>query len=282
MSRNILVPDAPAESDTTEEEGVVQDEQSVINGEQAVADETHNDNGTPTIPEKYQGKSLEEVIDMHMNAEKEIGRQANEVGTYRDLLKSMSDATNANTSQTDTTEDKPVEVSSDELWDNPTQAIRSVVKDALKEEIAPIQQNQAQAQLQAQVGALLQEHPDAEKIGGDPKFQEFVEKSPYRLMDAQRWVEHRDVDAARRLLSDWKEINGGQEAVPVVETEEGAVRKARAAATETGRGSGGPKGQDTLSKREVMKVFINDRDLYDSDGYQKKLLAHARRGTLVD
>jgi hypothetical protein len=279
MSRNILVPDSPAqpESDTTEAEGAVE-EQSVVNDEEVVAEEPQ----APAIPEKYQGKTMEEVINMHMNAEKEIGRQANEVGTYRDLLKSMSEAANAQAPQTDTTEENPVEVSSDDLWDNPTEAIRSVVQDALRKEIAPIQEQTQQQQLQAQVGALLQEHPDAETIGADPDFQAFVEKSPYRLMDAQRWVEQRDVDAARRLLSDWKELHPGQEPTEVVETEQSAVRKARAVATESGRGTGGPKGQDTLSKREVMKVFINDRDLYDSDSFQQKLLAHARRGTLVD
>jgi hypothetical protein len=283
MSRNILVPDSPAqtESDTTEAEGAVE-EQSAVN-EAPEGDVVAEESQAPAIPDKYQGKSMEEVIDMHMNAEKEIGRQANEVGTYRDLLKSMSDATNANAPQTDTTEEvKPVEVSSDDLWDNPTGAIRSVVEDAVKELIAPVQQSQHQQQLEAQVGSLLQEHPDAEKIGADPDFQAFVEKSPYRLMDAQRWVEQRDVDAARRLLSDWKELHPGQAPTPVVETEQSAVRKARAVATETGRGSGGPKGQDTLSKRDVMKTFINDRDLYDSDSFQQKLLAHARRGTLVD
>lgn len=280
MSRNILVPDAPAtESDTTEE--VESEEtQAAVNADGVAAEAKDND--TPSIPEKYRGKSLEEIIEMHMNAEKEIGRQANEVGTYRDLLKSMSDARSSSDSQTDTTEEKPVEVSSDDLWDNPTEAIRSVVRDALQKEIAPIQQNLGQQQLEAQVGALLKEHPDAEQIGADPEFQAFVEKSPYRLMDAQRWVENRDVDAARRLLSDWKELHPGKEPTKTVETEESAVRKARAVATESGRGTGGPKGQDTLSKREVMKVFINDRDLYDSDAFQQKLLAHARRGTLVD
>jgi hypothetical protein len=280
MSRNILVPDAPStESDTTEVEGSVQEQVAVNDGDVVAAEPN-----SPSIPDKYANKSMEEIVEMHMNAEKEIGRQANEVGTYRDLLKSMSEAQGqTNTSQTDTTEEaQPVEVSSDDLWDNPTGAIRSVVEDAVKDIIAPVQQHHQQQQVEAQVSALMQAHPDAEKIGEDPEFQAFVEKSPYRLMDAQKWVEKRDVDAANRLLSDWKELHPGQAPTEVVEGDVSAVNKARAVATETGRGSGGPKGKETLSKREVMKVFINDRDLYDSDSFQSKLLAHARRGTLVD
>jgi hypothetical protein len=272
MSRNILVPDAPAEaSDTPEVESAVEEQP-------AVNDEVVAEAETPSIPDKYAGKTLDQVIEMHMNAEKEIGRQANEVGTYRDLVRTISERPAAQTSQPDTAEVKPVEVSSDDLWENPTDAIRSVVEDAVKDIIAPVQQTQ-QEQLQTQQFAALQHaHPDAEEIGADPKFQAFVEKSPYRLQDAQRWIENRDVEAANRLLSDYKELHGDK----AVEGDVSAVNKARAVSTETGRGSGGPKGQETLSKREVQKVFINDRDLYDSDAYQRKLIEHARRGTLVD
>jgi hypothetical protein len=277
MSRNILVPDsAPTASDTTEVEGSVE-EQAAVNSEPEGAEVAVEE--TPSIPDKYAGKTMEEIIDMHMNAEKEIGRQANEVGTYRDLIKTMSESTLTQASQTDTTEEvQPVEVSSDDLWNDPTGAIRSVVKDALLKEIAPLQQTHQEQQQAHQFAQLMHVHPDAETIGADPQFQEFVEKSPYRMQDAQRWLEARDVDAANRLLSDYKELYGTK----AVAGDKSAVNKARAVSTETGRGSGGPKGQETLSKREVQKVFINDRDLYDSDSFQRKLIEHARRGTLVD
>ena len=34
----------------------------------------------PRIPDKYSGKSLEDIVNMHQEAEKLIGRQAQEVG----------------------------------------------------------------------------------------------------------------------------------------------------------------------------------------------------------
>ena len=40
----------------------------------------------PTIPEKYQGKSLEEVVQMHQEAEKLLGRQSSEVGELRKVV----------------------------------------------------------------------------------------------------------------------------------------------------------------------------------------------------
>ena len=40
----------------------------------------------PTVPEKYQGKSLEEVVQMHQEAEKLLGRQSSEVGELRKVV----------------------------------------------------------------------------------------------------------------------------------------------------------------------------------------------------
>ncbi len=39
-----------------------------------------------TLPEKYQGKSLEEVVQMHQEAEKLLGRQSSEVGELRKVV----------------------------------------------------------------------------------------------------------------------------------------------------------------------------------------------------
>ena len=40
---------------------------------------------TQELPEKYRAKSLEEVVRMHQEAEKLIGKQAQEVGEVRKL-----------------------------------------------------------------------------------------------------------------------------------------------------------------------------------------------------
>lgn len=40
----------------------------------------------PTLPDKYQGKSLEQVVQMHQEAEKLLGRQSSEVGELRKVV----------------------------------------------------------------------------------------------------------------------------------------------------------------------------------------------------
>ena len=43
------------------------------------------ENNVAEIPEKYKGKNLEDIVRMHQEAEKLIGRQAQEVGEVRRL-----------------------------------------------------------------------------------------------------------------------------------------------------------------------------------------------------
>ena len=47
--------------------------------------EQNNSQVASEIPEKYKGKNLEDIVRMHQEAEKLIGRQAQEVGEVRRL-----------------------------------------------------------------------------------------------------------------------------------------------------------------------------------------------------
>ncbi len=59
----------------TQQEEVVEQPQEEVVQEQAPVEEN--------VPTKYKGKSLDEIIRMHQEAEKLIGRQAQEVGEVR-------------------------------------------------------------------------------------------------------------------------------------------------------------------------------------------------------
>jgi hypothetical protein len=71
--------DMQPEEETAEE--TIENEELEIQQEveQPQAEET-------TIPDKYQGKSLEEVVQMHQEAEKLLGRQSGEVGELRKVV----------------------------------------------------------------------------------------------------------------------------------------------------------------------------------------------------
>jgi hypothetical protein len=280
MSQNILV-DAPELSeaeplaDNAENDYV----DTVQESESEQPDETPSED---SIPEKYRGKSLEEIIEMHQNAEKKIGQQANEVGTYRELLSTLSEVKKTPAQDETDTAETSVEVTADDIYDNPTEAIQRVVEQVVNKAIKPLTESQQAASIQQEIAQLKADHPDLEQIGAEDAFQEFVAKSPYRTADAQRWVENKDISAARRLVEEYKEFKSytspAQEEEP---KEDEGLKAAKKAATESGR-STGATGKKTLSKREIQKVFIQDRERYDSPAFQKMLWEHAKKGTLVD
>ena len=77
MSRATILDPRP------EEENADQIEQNEVN---EIQQEEVEQPQEPNLPDKYQGKSLEEVVQMHQEAEKLLGRQSSEVGELRKVV----------------------------------------------------------------------------------------------------------------------------------------------------------------------------------------------------
>ncbi len=62
---------------------LVDTEIDTFNDKEPVKLEETVEQSSNELPEKYQGKSLDDIIKMHQEAEKLIGKQAQEVGEVR-------------------------------------------------------------------------------------------------------------------------------------------------------------------------------------------------------
>ena len=71
--------------DNTEELGQTSELEDVSDQQSGASNEVQDEPQKVEIPEKYKGKSLEDIVKMHQEAEKLIGRQAQEVGEVRRL-----------------------------------------------------------------------------------------------------------------------------------------------------------------------------------------------------
>lgn len=279
MSRNPLVEAADPSKELETEAPEVEETEAVEADQQA----TEPAEPKFSLPKKLEGKTLEDIASMYVNLEKELGRQANEIGVYRDLVASLGDAKRKKDLAEADTEDSAIEVTSDDLFENPNDAISKIIKGALEKELKPLKQSQAQAAKQRQIEQLMTDYPDLEQIGADPDFQSFVERSPYRLADAQRWIETQDVDAARRLLSDWSDVNAGKAESKATASEvatekppRGNVKAARKAATESGGNAS--VGKKMFTKADVIKLIQTDPDRYYSDSFQEELALAIKEG----
>ena len=81
MSRATMLDPQPEEDkvDAIENEAEEIQQEATAEVEQPQVEE-------PSLPEKYQGKSLEDVVKMHQEAEKLLGRQSSEVGELRKVV----------------------------------------------------------------------------------------------------------------------------------------------------------------------------------------------------
>ena len=73
------------------------------------------------LPEKYRAKSLEEVVRMHQEAERLIGKQAQEVGEVRKLADELLKQ-NLSSKQQQTQDEPEVD-----FFENPQKAVQSTI-----------------------------------------------------------------------------------------------------------------------------------------------------------
>ena len=129
---------------------------------------------TSEIPEKYRGKSLEDIVRMHQEAEKLIGKQAQEVGEVRKLADELIKQ-NLGVKQQVVKEEEP-EV---DFFENPQKAVQKTVEkhpDVLAARQAASEFRKMQTQQR-----LSQVHPDMGEIVKDQGFADWVKGSSVRL-----------------------------------------------------------------------------------------------------
>ena len=177
-----------------------EDDEEVDNINEVAEQQEAAEQSTPEeeIPEKYQGKSVTEIVRMHQEAEKLLGRQSSEVGELRSVVDSYIQT------QLDTKQEAPVETEEEvDFFSDPDKAVARAIKNhpSIKAAEAQTQQYQKSNALTA----LQQRHPDMQAILQDPKFGEWIKGSKIRTQlfaQADRQYDH---EAADELFTNWKE-----------------------------------------------------------------------------
>ena len=153
------------------------------------------------LPEKYRGKSIEEVAQMHSEVEKRLSVQGQEIGQVRKLADELM-RQNLESKQQSIKQIEP-EV---DFFENPQAAIQKAVDNhpdvqSSKLAFANMQRMQIKQQLSLA-------HPDFEELGKDQNFTDWCKSSPVRiklLVDADQGY---DFDSANELLSTYKQLRG--------------------------------------------------------------------------
>ena len=211
----------------------------------------------PTLPEKYQGKSLEEVVQMHQEAEKLLGRQSSEVG---ELRKVVDDYISNQVQQTAPQQNVEPEDDIDYFTD-PQGAVNRAINNHPK--IKEAQEYSQQYKQQAALATLNNKHPDMQEILNDPKFAEWIKASKIRTQLFVAADQQYDADSADELFSLWKERKQVVQQTANVEKQE-RKQQLKAANTGNARGSGEGSRKKVYRRADIIKLMKTDPERYQS------------------
>ena len=252
MSRAMMLDPQPEEEnvDTLEHEvdEIQQEETSEV--EQPQVEE-------PALPEKYQGKSLEEVVQMHQEAEKLLGRQSSEVG---ELRKVVDDYISSQTQQS--APQQTVEPEDDiDYFTDPQGAVNRAIENHPK--IKEAEEYSSQYKKQASLAMLQSKHPDMQEILNDPKFADWIKASKIRTQLFVAADQEYDADSADELFSLWKERKTVAQQTATVEKQ---ARKQSLKAANTGNARGSAEGsrKKVYRRADIIKLMKSDPDRYQA------------------
>jgi hypothetical protein len=206
------------------------------------------------IPEKYQGKSTAEIVRMHQEAEKLLGRQSSEVGELRSVVDNYIQT------QLDTNTPATQEPEEDiDFFSDPDKAVERAIKNH-----PSIKAAEAQTQQYKQVTAqshLQQRHPDMQEILQDGKFVEWIKGSKIRTQLFAQADTQYDYEAADELFTTWKER---QQVVGQTVANEKASRKTavKNASAGNAKGSGEAASRKVYRRSDIIKLMQTDPDRY--------------------
>jgi hypothetical protein len=252
MSRAMMLDPQPEEEnvDTIENEVDEIQQEAQAEVEQPQVEE-------PSLPEKYQGKSLEEVVQMHQEAEKLLGRQSSEVGELRKVVDDYI--------ATQTQPPAPqqhVEPEDDiDYFTDPQAAVNRAIENHPK--IREAEQYSTQYKKQASLAMLQSKHPDMQEILGDPKFAEWIKASKIRTQLFVAADQQYDADSADELFSLWKERKTVAQQTAEVEKQ---ARKQTLKAANTGNARGSAEGsrKKVYRRADIIKLMKDDPDRYQA------------------
>jgi len=208
------------------------------------------------IPEKYQGKDIKDIVRMHQEAEKLLGRQSSEVGELRKVVDDFISTQLATQQQAHASTEEVEEL---DFYTDPQKAVESAIANHPK--IKEAETVTQQLRQQEAISKLKQAHPDFEQVIQDSKFVDWVSKSKVRTDLLRKADRQYDFDSADELLSLWKER---QNLVKETTENETKARKESVKKASTGntKGSAEAPSRKIYRRADIIKLMQTDPDRY--------------------
>lgn len=245
--------------------------------EEPVEQETQAVEEEEDLPGKYKGKTLKDIVRMHQEAEKLIGRQAQEVGEVRKLADELIKrqiSTPVAQAQVATKEEDEVD-----FFEDPKKAVSKAVErhpaiQQARQQAAELQKMQTQAKLQ-------QVFPNFKEVVSDPGFAEWINSSNVRKNLYVQADTQYDFDAAAELISTYTALTGAKQTQQVQEAKQVAkeqrTKAMKAAAVDTG--TVGLRSDKSYRRADLIRLQLEDPERYQQ--LQPEIMAAYAEGRVI-
>lgn len=248
--------ESPEELEEGETFAPIEDEQNPEEGQPAEPEEIQEaQEEQDALPEKYQGKDIKDIVRMHQEAEKLLGKQSSEVGELRKIVDDFVKT------QIEAKESPQETVEEFDIFENPDKYIEQKLANHPKlKEAEALAAQMKQAEI---LNKLQANHPDFKDIIQDEKFGEWVAKSKVRTELYQRADQKFDYDSADELLTLWKERQSlVQETAEMQEVDR--KRQLKSASTGNAKGSGESPSRKVYRRADIIKLMQTDPKRYQA------------------
>ena len=236
--------------DTTIEETILAEPQTVEAAPEVQEEET---------PSKYKGKSVAEIIKMHQEAEKLIGKHAQEVGEVRKLADELIKR------QLDTPTKEEVKATEEDEIDFFADPEKAVNKKIDKHPaIQEAKQQTLQLKQMQTMNRLQQDFPNFMQTVADPEFVEWIKGSTVRIQLFNQANANYDFDSAAELLQTWNYVK--PKAAPKQEAPQ-EVRQAQKVAIQQATVDVGGSSQNVNSTKVFRRADLIRLQIQDPDRY---------------
>jgi len=224
-----------------------------------------NDEGGTELPDKFRNKSMEEVVNMYQNLEKEFGRKGNEVGELRKLTDELLQLEIQQKKQNqERVSSKEEQISDDDWFTSPKEATDKYLQNSgLAKEVEQLKEKLTSRDREEAHKAFVEKHPDYQDLAQKEDFQTFVKDSKYRLDLAQK-ADQYDYEAANELFDLYKAIrsNSGASNEDNGADKAQQQQEARKRATLEGTSNRSKGTKKVYRRADLIKMKMNDPERY--------------------
>lgn len=222
------------------------------------------------VPEKYRGKSLKDIVSMHQEAEKLIGRQGSEVGELRKVVDDFIKTQTAKESK-----NEEATLSDDEFFVEPKNAVKKAIDNhpAIKE----AQQAALLMKREQTLSQIKSEFPNVEQIVSAPEFADWIKSSKVRTELFARAETQYDYDSAKELISTWIEKQNITK--KVAETSKIDRDQQLKAADVGSQGATESVAKKKYRRSDIIKLMQSDPDRYDA--MSEEIMAAYRENRVI-